>query len=241
MGIQDQKQTIVEHLSELRKRLIYSLVFLIGFSILSYRFSEFVVKDMISKAPDIEFVFIAPNELFMSYLKIAIVGGIACSLPVIIFNIWLFIKPGLEVHEKKLIVRSLFIGGILFFLGALFSYLIVLPLVINFFISFQIDEVEAMISFSNYLSFVITVVLSFGLVFELPIFMTIIVKLGLVSTRTLRKNRRFAILIIFILSAILTPPDVISQILLAIPMLLLFEVGIFFSQIIENNKSNNKK
>src|SRR5699024_1517570 len=224
-----------------RKRLIYSLVFLIGFSILSYRFSEFVVKDMISKAPDIEFVFIAPNELFMSYLKIAIVGGIACSLPVIIFNIWLFIKPGLEVHEKKLIVRSLFIGGILFFLGALFSYLIVLPLVINFFISFQIDEVEAMISFSNYLSFVITVVLSFGLVFELPIFMTIIVKLGLVSTRTLRKNRRFAILIIFILSAILTPPDVISQILLAIPMLLLFEVGIFFSQIIENNKSNNKK
>jgi len=241
MGIQDQKQTIVEHLSELRKRLIYSLVFLIGFSILSYRFSEFVVKDMISKAPDIEFVFIAPNELFMSYLKIAIVGGIACSLPVIIFNIWLFIKPGLEVHEKKLIVRSLFMGGILFFLGALFSYLIVLPLVINFFISFQIDEVEAMISFSNYLSFVITVVLSFGLVFELPIFMTIIVKLGLVSTRTLRKNRRFAILIIFILSAILTPPDVISQILLAIPMLLLFEVGIFFSQIIENNKSNNKK
>src|SRR5699024_8579550 len=129
MGIQDQKQTIVEHLSELRKRLIYSLVFLIGFSILSYRFSEFVVKDMISKAPDIEFVFIAPNELFMSYLKIAIVGGIACSLPVIIFNIWLFIKPGLEVHEKKLIVRSLFIGGILFFLGALSFYLIVLFLV----------------------------------------------------------------------------------------------------------------
>ncbi|MBC8590994.1 twin-arginine translocase subunit TatC [Wansuia hejianensis] len=239
MEVQDKKQTIVEHLSELRKRLIYGFISLIIFSILSYRFSETIVKDMIDKAPNIEFVFIAPTELFMSYLKIAVIGGIVLSLPIILFNIWLFIKPGLNFDERRLIIKSLFIGGILFLLGALFAYLFVLPMTIVFFTSFQIDTIKAMISFSNYLSFAITFVLSFGLVFEMPILMTIIVKLGLVSTKTLAKNKKLAILIIFVLAAILTPPDVISQTLLALPMILLFEIGMFFSKKVEGKKSSN--
>ena len=237
MEIQDKKQTIVEHLSELRKRLIYSFISLIVCSILSYNFSEIIVKDMINKAPDIEFVFIAPAELFMSYLKIAIVGGLVFSLPIILFNIWLFIKPGLDNSERRLIISSLLVGGILFFLGGLFAYLLVLPTTITFLTNFQINEIKPMISFSNYLSFAITFILSFGVAFEMPILMSIIVKFGLVSTKTLQKNRKMAILIIFILAAILTPPDVISQTSLAIPMLLLFEIGIFFSKLVENKKS----
>jgi len=237
MEIQDNKQTVIEHLSELRKRLIYGFISLIGFSLLSYRFSETIVKDMINKAPDIDFVFIAPTELFMSYIKIAIIGGIIFSLPIILFNIWLFLKPGLSLGERKLIIRSLFLGGILFILGALFAYLIVLPMTITFFASFQIEKIRAMISFSSYLSFTTTFVLAFGLVFEVPILMTIVVKIGLVSTETLKKNKKVAVLIIFILAAILTPPDVISQILLALPMILLFEIGMFFAKIVENNKS----
>ncbi|NLN14771.1 MAG: preprotein translocase subunit TatC, partial [Tissierellia bacterium] len=100
MESQDKKQTIIEHLSELRKRIIYSIVSLIVCSIISYNFSEIIVEDMINKAPNMEFVFIAPAELFMSYIKVAIVGGIIFSLPIIIFQIWSFVKPGLERNER---------------------------------------------------------------------------------------------------------------------------------------------
>ncbi|MGO1468401.1 MAG: twin-arginine translocase subunit TatC [Tissierella sp.] len=239
MEIQDKKETIVGHLSELRKRIIYSFISLIFFSVLSYNFSEPIVKNMISKTPEIDFVFITPTELFMSYLKISIIAGIVLSLPIIIFNIWLFVKPGLDLHERKLIVRSLFLGGILFLLGATFAYLFVFPMTLVFFTSFQIDEIQAMISFSSYLAFAITFILSFGLIFEMPILMTIIVKFGLVSTETLRKNRKIAILVIFIVAAILTPPDIISQTLLSLPMILLFEIGLFFSKLVEKDKSKD--
>ncbi|NLY45717.1 MAG: twin-arginine translocase subunit TatC [Tissierella sp.] len=237
MEIENKKLTIVEHLSELRKRIISSAICLILFSILSYNFSERLVNDMISKAPEVNFVFIEPAELFMSYIKISIIGGIGFSLPVILYNIWLFIKPGLIHSERKLIIRSLFLGGILFILGALFAYIYVLPMTISFFAGFQIDQIKAMISFRNYLSFATTFVLSFGLVFEMPILMVIVVNLGLVSANTLQKNKKIAVLLIFIIAAILTPPDVISQTFLAVPMVLLFEAGIFFAKLTEKNKS----
>lgn len=235
--MENKNLTIVEHLSELRKRIISSVICLILFSILSYNFSESIVNDMISKAPEVNFVFIEPSELFMSYIKISLIGGIGFSLPVILYNIWLFIKPGLIQRERKLIIRSLFLGGILFILGALFAYVYVLPLTISFFTSFQIDRIQAMISFKSYLSFATTFILSFGLVFEMPILMVIVVNLGLVSANTLQKNKKIAVLIIFIVAAILTPPDVISQTFLAIPMVILFEAGVFFAKLTEKSKS----
>lgn len=232
----NMKQTIVEHLTELRKRLIFSIITLLAFTLLAYNFSQVIVKDMIKKAPNIEFIFIAPAELFMSYIKIALIAGLILALPVVLYNIWMFSKPGLNKDERKVILRSLFLGGILFVLGSLFGYLIVLPMTINFFGNYQMDEIKAMISFSNYLSFSITFVLSFGLVFEVPILMIIVVKLGIISTDNLKKNRKIFILLIFILAAILTPPDVVSQIMLAIPMLLLFEIGIIAAKMVEKKK-----
>lgn len=234
----DKKQTMIEHLSELRKRLIYSISALLVLTILAYNFAELIVSDMINKAPDINFVFIAPAELFMSYIKIALIAGFALALPWILYNIWMFLKPGLEIDERRLILRALFIGSFLFVIGVLFGYIIVLPLTINFFTNFKIEGIKPMISFSNYLSFASTFVLSFGLIFELPIVMTILVKLGITNTQVLKQNRRFAIVIIFTLAAVLTPPDVISQTFLAIPMLILFEVGLYFSRLVEGKKND---
>ena len=233
----DKKQTIVEHLSELRKRLIYSVIFLLIFTVISYKFSEVIVTDMINKAPSISFIFIAPAELFMSYLKIAFIFGAVLAFPVILYNIWMFLRPGLNTDERRLILRALISGSFLFIIGAIFGYLVVLPMTINFFTSFQIEEIRAMISFSNYLSFTISFILAFGIVFEVPIIMVIVVKLGITNTEVLKQNKKVAVLIIFILAAILTPPDVVSQTLLAIPMIILFEIGLYFAKAVEKKKN----
>ena len=229
-------QTLIGHLDELRKRLIYSIIWLVVFAIFSYNYSGLVVKDMVNKAPDMNFVFIAPAELFMAYLKITLICAVVLALPFILYNVWMFLSPGLEKGEKKVILIALFSGGILFLLGALFGDSITLPLSLKFFNDFSISEVQAMISFNNYLSFASTLVLAFGIIFELPILMVLLVQFGVVKTSFLKKNRKIMVLVIFVLAAILTPPDVVSQTLLAIPMLLLFEVGIFFSNIAENRK-----
>ncbi len=230
------KQTLVEHLDDLRKRLIYSILWLVGFTIVSYNYSDVVVRDMVNKAPNMNFVFIAPAELFMAYIKIALICAVALSLPFILYNVWMFLSPGLEKNEKRVILIALFSGGILFILGALFGYMVTLPLSLRFFGEFSIDEVQAMISFNNYLSFASTLVLAFGIVFELPILMVLLVQFGIVKTKFLKKNRKVMVLVIFTLAAILTPPDVVSQTLLAIPMLFLYEIGIFFSNIAEKRK-----
>lgn len=232
-------QTLISHLDDLRKRIIYSIIWLVVFGVFSYNYSDLVVKDMVNKAPDMNFVFIAPAELFMAYLKITLICAVVLALPFILYNVWMFLSPGLEKGEKRVILIALFSGGILFLLGALFGYSVTLPLSLKFFNDFSISEVQAMISFNNYLSFASTLVLAFGIIFELPILMVLLVQFGVVKTEFLKKNRKIMVLVIFVFAAILTPPDVVSQTLLAIPMLLLFEVGIFFSNITEKRKLKN--
>lgn len=237
----NKSQTLIEHLDELRKRIIYSILWLVVFTIIAYNFSSVVVRDMVNKAPDMNFVFIAPAELFMAYIKIALICALALSLPFILYNVWMFLSPGLEKNEKRVILVSLFSGGILFILGALFGYMVTLPLSLKFFGEFSIEEVQAMISFNNYLSFASSLVLAFGIVFELPILMVLLVQFNIVKTSFLKKNRKVMVLVIFTFAAILTPPDVVSQTLLAIPMLLLYEVGIYFSSVAEKRKLKNAK
>lgn len=239
-GKEDGKNlTLVGHLAELRRRIIQSGIFFIISTLICYYYSEYIVRDILNRAPKINFVFIAPAELLLSYIKIAVVGGLVLALPFIIFQLWSFISPGFKLNERKYIIVSLSIGSIFFFSGVLFAYLIVLPSMIQFFIGFQIDEIRPMISFSSYLGFVISTLLAFGVIFELPVIMIILTRFNIVSVNFLKSNRKYIILIIFILAAILTPPDVISQILLALPMLVLFEIGIFFSKIVE--KKNKEK
>lgn len=238
----DEKKslTLVEHLSELRKRLMFSSVVLIVSILVSYNFSEVIVKYIVDIAPNINFVFIAPAELLMSYIKIAVISGFVVSAPFLSLQIWIFISPGLTKSEKRTIALSLFIGGIFFIAGVVFAFLVILPIMLQFFMGFQIEEIEEMISFSNYLTFVINTLLSFGIIFELPIIMVILTKFHIISVSFIKKNRKYIILIIFVIAAILTPPEVITQILLAGPMLLLFEVGVLFASIVEKKDKKKK-
>lgn len=235
--------TIVGHLAELRKRLIYCAIVLLATVLICFNYAEIIVKDIINITPNINFVFIAPAELLMSYIKIAVISGLVISAPFILVQLWLFISPGLKSGEKRYIIGSLFTGGIFFILGVIFSYIIVLPTMIVFFIGFQIDEIQPMISFSNYLGFVISTLLAFGLIFELPVVMVLLTRFNIVKISFLKRNRKYFILVIFIIAAILTPPDVISQVLLGIPMLALFEIGIILSGLFvkkaENKTSSN--
>jgi sec-independent protein translocase protein TatC len=230
----DEKNlTIVGHLDELRKRLIYSSIVLIVAVAIAYNYSETIVKHIVDIGGNMNFVFIAPAELLMSYVKIAVIGGFVVSAPFLILQIWLFISPGLTHTEKRTIAVSLFTGGLFLIAGVVFAYIVILPIMLQFFMGFKIEQIEEMISFSNYLSFVITTLLSFGLIFELPILMVILTRFRILKVDFIKKNRKYAVLVIFIIAAILSPPDVITQIILAGPMLVLFEVGILFSSVVE--------
>ncbi len=235
----EKNLTIVGHLTELRKRLIYSSIVLLAAIAVSYNFSEMMVKHIVDIVPDINFVFIAPAELLMSYIKISVISGVVVSAPFLLLQIWLFVSPGLKKSEKRTIAVSLFIGGFFFIAGVIFSYLVILPIMIQFFMGFQIEEIEEMISFSSYLSFVINTLLSFGIIFEIPILMVILTKFHILKVSFLKKNRKYAILIIFVVAAVLTPPEVITQIMMAGPMLMLFEIGVIFSSMVE--KKDKKK
>lgn len=223
--------TMVEHLAELRKRIIYSGLSLIVFSIIGYNLAGYVAKDIISRAPDMEFVFISPSELMLAYIRIAVFIGLIISAPIILSQIWMFVSPGLELNQKKYIFISFILGGGFFVAGAIFAYTMVLPLVFKFFAGFQMPEIKATISFGSYLGFVISLLLAFGVVFELPIVMFLLTRFGLFKVEFFIKYRKYMVLIIFVVAAILTPPDVVSQTLLAIPMLLLYEIGILLSRI----------
>lgn len=232
----ERNLTLVEHLAELRNRIIYMAAVFVTAVLLSYNFSEILVTDMIGIVPDISFVFISPAELLLSYIKIAVIIGLSVSSPFLIMQVWLFVSPGLEKKERRTMLFSLLFGGVFFILGAVFAYVVVLPLILEFFMGFQVEGIEEMISFSSYLSLIVNTVLSFGLIFELPSIMVIMTRFGIVKVRFLRKNRKYIILVIFVVAAVLTPPDIISQTLLALPMILLFELGIFLSRIVERKR-----
>lgn len=235
--LKDEKNlTLVGHLAELRKRIIYSgilLIIAIGFC---YGFVETIVKDIIDVANNVEFVFIAPAELLLAYIKLAVIGGLIISAPFLIFQIWLFVIPGLNKKEKRYILLSLIFGTLFFIAGATFAYFVVIPTMLTFFMGFQMDAIKPMISFSSYLSFVLSTIFTFGIIFELPIIMVLLSQFGILKVSFLKKNRKFIILIIFILAAILTPPDIISQIILAGPMILLSETGILLASLTERKK-----
>ena len=179
--------------------------------------------------------------MFAQYIRLAIVGGIVLSSPVILFQTWLFIKPALKKNEKTTVFLSLMAGLVCFIIGALFAYFIVVPITLTFFMSVDSHQsVQATISIQNYISFVLTTLITFGIVFEMPVVTILLSELGLLKTVWLTKSRKVVIVAIFVIAAIITPPDVVSQILVAIPMLLLFEVSILLSKIIGKRKKNHE-
>jgi sec-independent protein translocase protein TatC len=237
------EMSIIEHLSELRKRIFVIVVVFLTVTVVGFNFCDDVVALLVGKAKIIgyEMVYIAPGELFAQYIRLAIVGGIVLSSPVILFQTWLFIKPALKKNEKTTVFLSLMAGLVCFIIGALFAYFIVVPITLTFFMSVDSHQsVQATISIQNYISFVLTTLITFGIVFEMPVVTILLSELGLLKTVWLTKSRKVVIVAIFVIAAIITPSDVVSQILVAIPMLLLFEVSILLSKIIGKRKKNHE-
>ena len=230
MSQQEKTMTFWGHVAELRARLLVSALALIAGMVACFFFVEPAAAYIMKPVGNMQFIFLSPPELFMSYVKLALIGGLVIASPVILLQIWLFIRPGLSKRERFALVIGLLFGAIFFAGGAAFSFFIIIPFTLKFFMQYQNEAVKAMFSFSEYVSFIGSMVLSFGVAFELPIVVTILASMGIVTGSGLARVRGIAILLIFIAAAIITPPDVVSQVLLGIPMVLLFELSILLAK-----------
>ncbi|MGH8063632.1 MAG: twin-arginine translocase subunit TatC [Candidatus Entotheonellia bacterium] len=225
----DDKLPFTDHLDELRHRLIVSLVGIgIGFAV-CYGFSQQLLL-LLQRPMPTRLVFIAPTEAFFVNLKVAFYAGLFLSVPLLLFQVWKFVAPGLYEHERRYSFPFLITSTVLFLVGALFAYAVILPIALHFLIAQGGELWKPNITLSNYLSFCMRLILAAGLIFEFPVLMYFLTKVGVVTPEFLVKNRKYAVLAAFIISAILTPPDVFSQILLAVPLFLLFEVSIFVAK-----------
>jgi sec-independent protein translocase protein TatC len=222
--------TLVEHLAELRTRLIYSLIAVVVLAIAAWNFSDFfftiVRRPILPYLPQGGLVFTAPMDKFMAHLKISILAGVIMACPVWVYQIWMFVAPGLYKNEKKFALYFMFFGTTLFLTGISFVYFVVYPLAFEFLLNFGGEIDTAMITIGDYLSFFMTTTLVFGLAFELPLVLTLLGIAGIVNQSILRSLRRYAIVLICILSAFITPPDVISMMLLVGPLVGLYELSI---------------
>lgn len=232
----EAKIPFTAHLEELRHRLIVCFIAVgIGF-VVSYGFKEklfqILSRPLISvmQAED-KIIFTGIPEAFFTYLKVAFLSGITLAAPVIIYQFWMFVAPGLYAKEKRLLVPIALFSSAFFIGGALFGYFIVFPFGFKFFLGFATDTIRPLPAMQEYLSLTATLLLVFGLVFELPLIITLLARLGLVSVDLLKKNRKYAIVLFFIVAAILTPPDVVTQIMMAVPLMVLYEVSIVGARI----------
>ncbi len=256
----DDKMPFTEHLSELRKRILVSLAALLVGFLVSFNYSEQIFEVLIlplkseisfsthhpfvslipSKIKNPSLVFLAPAEAFWMHLKVSFVAGLVLSLPVILHQFWKFISPGLLLKEKKYIGPFVVSASLLFLVGALFCFLLVLPFAMGFLLTYKTGSMTPMLSVGSYVDFCLKFILSFGAVFELPIIIVLLTRMGIVTPKTLAKNRKYAILIAFVIAAILTPtPDAFNQTLMAVPIIVLYEAGILVSRLFVRKKTEN--
>jgi len=235
----DGSMSLSGHLRELRNRILVCVILLVVVFSVCLSFAPQIVTlltDM-GQRYNYVYVYIAPQELFLVYMNVALVGAVVVCFPVLAYQIYAFCSPGLSGKERGYISGSLIAGGLCFLVGAAFAYFISLPFMLRFLIQFtgQVD-VSASISIQQYVSFLLTVFVIFGLVFELPVVSVLLTGLGLVRAEWLVKGRKVMIVIIFVLAAIITPPDIVSQIMVAVPMLGLYEISIALSRVVGRAK-----
>ena len=243
------------HLTELRQRLIYSFIFLFILFVFFYYFAEFVYGFLVEPYAEAaknkndgferRLIFTALQETFLTYLKVSFFSAFFVTSPFIIIQIWKFIAPGLYSHEKSAIRPYLIATPFLFFLGGIVVYYLIMPLMIQFFLSFESSglntnlpiQLEAKVN--EYLSLIMKLIFAFGLSFQLPVALSLLARIGLVDSQFLKQRRKYVVVIIFATAAVLTPPDPVTQIGLAIPLLLLYELSII-SVIFIEKKSKEK-
>ena len=243
----------ISHLAELRKRLIHSFIYLFIFFICCYYYADYLYGFLVEPyahavkedGTQRRLIFTALQETFLTYLKIAFFGAFFLTFPFMLLQIWKFIAPGLYKHEKIAIIPYLILTPVLFFLGGILVYYLIMPLAIKFFLSFESSglttnlpiQLEAKVN--EYLSLIMKLIFAFGLSFQLPVVLSLLARVGVIDSKFLKKRRKYVVVIIFSAAAILTPPDPITQIGLAIPLLILYELSIISVNIIEKKNKNN--
>ena len=238
---------VIEHIKELRSRLIKSLIalfimFVICFAVADQIFNVLLQPLAWASGENPNLIYTAPQEYFFTQLKIALFGGFFLAFPVIAVQLYAFVAPGLYKNERAAFRPYLFATPILFTLGSALLYFIVLPLALGFFLSLEqtgpdVANIALLPRVSDYLSFVMTLILAFGICFQLPVILTLLAQIGTVSSEGLKKWRRYAIVAAFAAAAVLTPPDLVSQFGLALPTLVLYEISILSVRIVEKRQA----
>lgn len=236
--------TLSGHLKELRNRIFICLILLAVFMVAGINVSPAAVDFLIriGQGYGYHFVYISPQELLMQYFSVAFILAVCVTLPVLLYQIWAFASPGLRKNEKLFFFLAMVFGLIFFGLGVYFAYRVMLPFILRFLISLgRGSRVEATVSIQNYLSFLMTFFIIFGAVFELPVLSLLLTQLGFLKVQWMKKFRKVVVVAIFFIAAVITPPDVVSQVMVAIPILILYEFSVVLCTGCERLKRKKKK
>jgi sec-independent protein translocase protein TatC len=239
----DSEMHLTDHLEELRKRLIVSFIAIGIATLVSYFFAEDLFRLLMGPLlealpPKSGLIFTGLAETFFTYLKMSLLAGFFFASPVVIYEIWKFTAPGLYAHEKRYVFPFVFFASLFFIGGALFGYFVVFPFGFKFFMGFATDFIRPMPTVREYFSFSVRLLFAFGLVFELPVVSAFLATLGLIHHKTLVAKRKYAVLGAFVIAAILTPPDVASQLMMAGPVIMLYELSIIVCRIFGRKKKD---